>query len=870
MNDNYLFTNWQTTDSEAKALLLNEIINHLGNDWEIDGEQLLHTPSEKRFAFIPGGWMVQGLSVQKLLNLFSIYRYYDFESSTWNDEIIKMRPSKQVWVYPFLISVDSEINDEEAIKKTSQFSLPSETEIEWIFSNGGELDFVAEDINRKKKTSFKFIQPFGIPDIQYKQIQCIDDWHETLHDKPSDSLPWGTGKETTKYAHLEWQDEEEILGWHVACRHNEEAVDVFDVVRLNDLFPEKETAPSIDNTSFISEIIENSKATQKTALLNTIMALGITPANDTEEVINEVFNHFDKQPKFQSKLLEAFAIVLINGNIEKRLNTTTNKFAQIIEKHIDTFTSLIKVEAPKKLKLVIIDILSYLNSPCVFESLSKLYKTEKNKEVLYNLNLAAALYIKRKGEQQLLFEHIENKKDKPKEYIKTLFKNIAYGADPEEIIATIKGGEIEDAHLPWFINLLKTAECSDEKKLAFQLLDLCQYCMGTSPNQGTITQIIKVAFPLVFPETNTMLSKKELNDVQKTFLSQIIPMDKYIDKWEVQREVFRKGGIYDSLFGKKVQLGISNSIYEKLVDFKGTKTTLYTATLTFEDRYRKEYQKEEEFQYRYINGDTFFFTELADLYSQLEFDEIIKAFILHKTGGKKGIQYEWPESMQIIMYRDKQQFVEYLKPLCEDIFNKKDTSDGYIFNNAELHEEELNDPDWYNFKRRSKILAMMVMLLEGDTDLQKWFFNNISLANFDCFSETPKNEIQKVSSEIIYDFINKRGEKIVSELQKDREQNRILSSPQEFIEYITPDTDPRIVAGILAFELWNNSLYLYDRINHDKSLNKFKNLIPENYFEESFCGKYSKEYNYLSEYIDVPKSFEKLWRAFLGDNSFKI
>ena len=200
-------------------------VKYLGDGWRIEGAHLRHEASGAAFAYVPGGWLRMGFSLDDIYDACRARRRRPFgEDSDWPGEIAAARPPRMVKVMPFVIAVERHPLDEDTFK--ADFRHPSEAELEWVFRRAGRDRWVgvpgdkAFRANTRQKLVGDIDPPFGIA-LEYDADHeyCADDWHGNYEGAPSTSAPWGDGNEVYRMLHSNWQDDdEEMISIHAAYR----------------------------------------------------------------------------------------------------------------------------------------------------------------------------------------------------------------------------------------------------------------------------------------------------------------------------------------------------------------------------------------------------------------------------------------------------------------------------------------------------------------------------------------------------------------------------------------------------------------------------------------------------------------------------
>jgi len=849
MRNTHLFSNWQTATSTEKKELLQNIISSLGADWQMEGEQLLHTPSDKRFAFIPGGWMTQGLSPKKLYELCTKRKNFDFEDSSWLEETVKMRPAKQVWVYPFLISLEYEKREINA-QSPFGFSLPSESELEWVFSNGGQTSFVAENIQKgKKKKAFAFAEPFGIKNLEAVEAQCLDDWHSTLHDKPADSLPWGTGRGVAKDVHISWQDEEEeIIAWHVAYRADcSGSRDHFDVVRLDELFAEKEKEPETESDDFIGEILKNGKAKDKKALIGMLDLLSYTPAEDTPAILEAILSNLETDPKLKPKLLKGTTKIVCGALTEERImknspfSPARELLAEVVDKNLSVLLPLLEISNTVVTKSSVADILSVSSQPEVFDAYLELYKVEKHATVLDSLHIASAFYAKKNAKDKLLFELFDNPKDKSEEYFKVLLQNIKNKADFEQLITPMRNGEVGSNYTFWFISLLLTCDI-DKETLGLELAKLSIKLLRKIDNPDRhwcsvypILEIIDKAFPLVFPKFTVQQSENiqaqkqpcflfydDFTEIQKEML-EIVCQAMEISRnnaWHWQR--MNDSGIPGTEEGIKIMMGTSLSVYAQKVTYNGMEMPAFyaVATIMYEKKWGEYKQVLNQFLSQF-DLETLIAMKFTSLHIYIDSD--IRSAIIEK------------------IHEDRPKAANFFKNRLEAAISSG---------------EEL------------PFISFSVLAFWEDHDLRLWLLEHCN-KEYEINDYIVDNTYYSIEEATVYQNVTELGGLLIDVLRTKKMEPYVDQFLiRNFANIIIPQTDQKLVMGMLAIQQFCGNNILIEKLETGKS-----NFAGSEKSKDYTAEEMKPLYNAIpQEYFgdDKKLAFEKLWQIFTEDEDFKL
>lgn len=846
MNTKFLFSNWQTASSDDKTALLETILSHIGNNWKIDKGQLIHQPSGKQFAFIPGGWMTQGLSALKLYNLCIARNSINFEESSWPEDIEQLRPAKQVWVYPFLVSVEYE-NKKRETESEYGFSLPTESELEWLFSYGGQTDFVAEKIGpkkKKKKVGFdvKFDRPFTIENLENVSAQCIDDWHDTLHEKPDNSLPWGTGRAVAKDIHTLWQDiEEEVLSWHVSVRGGSSGErDHFDIIRLNELFPEIDNKPESESADFITDILENGKAGEKKALIGMCDLMSYTPADDTPAVLEKIFINLETDPKQKPKLLKVAAKIVCGPKLEERLTPQSpftparKELITIVDKYSSVLLQMLDISNTPATKASVAEILSVSSNSDVFDAYLNLYKEEKHATVLEALHISSAFYSKNNNIERLLFEEYENPKDKTPEYFKFIASSIVKGTDYEAFIQAIKeAGKIKEQHIPISVSLLSATGVEQEKlghDLALLSYDLAKEIkkpenkqMQLYPLYELCEKAIHLAFQketgkvedntpwLLLPENISQLQKEAFRAF-KSFIN--YSQQSYRLQWLTDLRLPYAEFSWDILIGE------SDSVMGHEVIYNNTKMPIYWALYEIGKLDDKDV--------------------LSDFLSNLDNKEILDLYSQEKTYDD-GLSIPYKSACADLIGSKYNEHKDAFKNHVTPQFNEYFSSKGERLKLYDIKEHLLN---------------LTAYLIKDDKQLQSWFLEPLSINELNQldmdFGDT--KPISFFSESMIAEKL-KSFEDLCSTLILEKYNSAYMNYGSYFFRYcFTPQSDLKYVMGLLAAEMVTYNYEVIGKLRSDDDYSHFYDAIPEEYFDDE-----TKKI-----------AFEKLWRVFTENKNFKV
>ena len=201
---------------------LDAVAKHLGAGWAADGDALLHKKSGVRFAYVPGGWLRMGFSLDDIYEACCARSRAVTDESDWcgGDEISRARPPHVVKVIPFVTAIEKQPRDNKAL---AEFRHPSEAELEWIYRRGGAGRWAGvlddKSFRGRKRWHVTGDMPFGI-NIDYDEHEiCEDAWHGSYMGAPANSKPWGKGNQVYRALHTMWQDDdEEMLSIHAAYR----------------------------------------------------------------------------------------------------------------------------------------------------------------------------------------------------------------------------------------------------------------------------------------------------------------------------------------------------------------------------------------------------------------------------------------------------------------------------------------------------------------------------------------------------------------------------------------------------------------------------------------------------------------------------
>lgn len=846
MDNTYLFSNWETANSEGKSTVLKNILTYLGAEWEVDKESFIHKPTNKRFAFIPGGWMRMGMSPTDLFHAASTRQNQDYTEWYWNESVAQMRPSVPVYVFPFLMTVHNIENDEP--EKNTPFDILSEAEFEWVVSSGKQTDWIALDPketvspkNKWKLVADKTIEPFGIQDIlDIDGIACADDWHDSHINRPLNSLPWGNGLNTGKEVHTCWQDDdEEIIAWHIAYRIQGVGCSTYNVVRLNNLFSEIPEQPErpIDLSIFKSTL-ETDNPKDKKTVLGTLSILAHSPAEDIFPLFDLMLKNIHTDEKITPKLLQILADIAVSDSIQERLleNNPFSRFRKqlttIVDSNLDILLPLLQ-HKKKAIKLAAVDLLSVSSEMKAYNAIVEQYKLEKNKEVLEAFNIAVAFFIKKNNQGTLLHEVVEGKKIP--EYSPVLMKSISDKPDIENIIAYLKSGAIAPLHFQICAELLKSSD-QDKETIAVELAQI-----SIKQKEKERGQLQKIAFDIIFPDCSAMekgtkrqtlkswlLLPEELSDNQKKVLKVLVQTKSQlgIHPQRAQKH-FLYSRVAQTLEGRKIQIGESDAVYAQTIEYNNTSMPLLIALHDIVDR---DYKTAKE---KYLNLISQF--DIITLY-ELE-NEAPK--VIHDIYFKDCWKVRWG-FLEHKIPKDETLLEEYLKPKQEEYFSKEreyDKENGTLVLSA-----------YFLYKNNPSKRHWLLEQLNPD-ELQTLFsFEDYAIRAFSDHDIRMKTE--QFGNKLIQDYREKGNRLRIPEY--DYKYSHII-----FSKYVTPNTDEKLVSGLLAIEKVNINHQLYQSIKKDGELSHFRKLIPE-------------EYNKTKTNKDKIAVFEKLWRVFLDDESFAI
>jgi len=846
MTTAYLFSNWQTATSADKTELLQNISSSLGSDWEIKEEQLLHKPSDKRFAFIPGGWMQMGMSPTDLFHAASVRSNQNYTEWYWNDSVAQMRPSVPVYVYPFLMAVTNREVDEDSTK--ADFEIISDAEFEWVASSGKQTSWIALDPcetvtskNKLKLVSGKTIDPFGVQEILDADggICCADSWHSNHIDRPQNSLPWGAEQTVGREAHTCWQDDdEEVIAWHVSYRIDGGGCHTYDVVRLHELFPEIPEKPeqAVDLQIF-QTILENGTTRDKKTLLGTLSILSSSPAEDIFPLFDLMLKNCTADEKLTAKLLQILADITVSKSFAERFNGDSpfspyrKKLGQLIDANIEVLLPLLN-NKKKPIRLAVVDLLSATTDSKAYEAIKQQYEQEKNKEVLEACNIAVAFWVKNNNKGTLLHELLPNKK--LPEYYPELMRGICHGVDVEKIIGFLKAGSVLPEHFQLCVELLKASD-QNKEMMAVELAHL-----SLKQKEKEKGQLQKMAFDLSFPDCSLMrkgtsrqslkswlLLPDELTENQRAVLKILVDDDSQLGLHpQVAQNAYYISRVAMSLEGRKIQLGESDSVYAQKIEFNGIQMPLLFALHEIVD------SDHETAESRYLNFLSQF--DLITLY------EIVNQSgkVYYDNDLYEGWKIRWAFFSEQLE-NDTSELKAYLKPKLADYFFKE-----------------------RNYETTcATLVRTSFSLYKNDQEKWSWFMKNLITEEIGIISSYNSYEIRAFSYDDMRIKVLQLGNKLIEEF---RAKGKIQVSeydrkycPMAFLDYVQQTTSENLVAGILALAKADKYSRCNQYVNEKNEFKPFQHILPKGFLNAK-TGK---------ENLVV---FEKLWKVFTGDENFKL
>ncbi|GEM_PF-5774301 len=218
--------------------------------WTVDGDHL-RSPEGVAYAYVPGGWLLQGLSADEVLGACLARK--TAPSAEWTRDIAAARPVRSVPVAPFLVSVYAHDTGR----------LPTEAELEWVLRNAGRASWVGTDslLTTRNRTRLvgRLEAPFAL---------------EQLFDESQLSA-----EGSTRHPHTAWQDDdEEVLGLHAAIAGGSPVDAVRRDVRRLDRPAPAGPPPEVSGAA-LAAALSGTKAEQKAAL-RALDIVAHAPADD--------------------------------------------------------------------------------------------------------------------------------------------------------------------------------------------------------------------------------------------------------------------------------------------------------------------------------------------------------------------------------------------------------------------------------------------------------------------------------------------------------------------------------------------------------------------------------------------------------------
>lgn len=575
---------YQQLSHSEKIDFLHSLAKQLGPDWTIDKDYLSYQPTQELFAFIPGGQMTMGFSIDSLFTLCKARgeKYKDDEWS-WAPNIQAGRPATDIVVYPFLIALVHE-NDTDM---QTPFHLPSEAEMEWLLRNAGQVYFPglkADQIvtkSNRTKLVCNLQEHFGleelVDDIDTVGQQCEDSRHETYHQRPVDSLPWGHDQMVKRIVHTTWQDDaEEIIAWHAADRQFDMHGRRRKTLRLPHLPTLKPEVSIPKDYGFFIDAIESGKGVDYEAAWATLQLLSYAPGKDMHGILIYILK---KQliPNSKNTLtILQWLFTLGYGHTPEQLFKNQDAYSEdrhvireLISTEIDQFIPFLsdkKAEVRSQAALIL--SMAASESGKARTLLESQFNLEKKVEVKETLLISMALLTRKPLNPDLL------EKSKIPDAIHELINTITGKADKQKIVLLIKNSDTLP-YFDWFIHLLSSGEQqSAENNQA--ALELASHALITKSRDIRLT-CLRVSLSLLFEKKSSLLLPEQISEPQKKLIELLTPEQDFKPGLALNG-LLKEYQIPDDRLAREVILGrSSNSIFAKYVEYSGRSMPLLCA-----------------------------------------------------------------------------------------------------------------------------------------------------------------------------------------------------------------------------------------------------------------------------------------------------
>jgi hypothetical protein len=575
---------YQKLSHSEKIDFLQPLATQLGSDWKIDNDYLCYQPTKELFAFIPGGQMTMGFSIESLFALCKARgEKYKDGSWSWVPNIQAARPATDIVVYPFLIALEPE-ND---MDMPAPFHLPSEAEMEWLLRNAGQVYFPGLKTDEKvtKSNRNKLVrnlqEHFGlhqlVDDIDNIGQQCEDSLHETYHQRPIDSLPWGHDQGVKRIVHTTWQDDaDEIIAWHAANRQFETHGRRRKTLRLQHLLKSKPEASIPRDYGFFIDALESGKGADYEEAWATLQLLSYAPNKDMHGILIYLLKNQLTSEAQKPLLILQWLFRLAYGDTPKQLFNNTDPYAEdriairtILSQELESILPFLAHKKPDvraQTAFVLAAATDKKNE--AQEILEAQLHIEKNIDVRNSILLSMALLLRRPLDGHLL--NLPN----ISESTQCLAETISGKPDKQKIVSVIKR-QNSLPYLDWFIYFLSDGDRTSTDNIQ-AALELANHAINTEDSQRRCTYL-KVSLSLLFDKGEGLLLPNEITPPQKQLIEILTP-DSPFRPYFISGDLCRQYQIPHTEAARAILLEKSTiSIFSKSVDYNGQEMPLLCA-----------------------------------------------------------------------------------------------------------------------------------------------------------------------------------------------------------------------------------------------------------------------------------------------------